>query len=192
MLADQGLKRIVDILLSLVSIFILSPLFILVAILIKSSSPGPVVHVSRRVGKGNRIFCMYKFRTMTLRTPDKATHLLEEPEKYITPLGKILRKSSIDELPQLFNVLKGDMSLVGPRPALHNQRDLIDARTKKKIHQLLPGITGFAQISGRDGLTIPQKVRLDEYYLRRRSVLLDFKIILKTFYNVILTKDVSH
>ena len=186
------LKRVFDLSVSFLALAALFPFLILVGILIVLMSPGPMLHWSARVGRENQIFKMAKFRTMGLDAPDVATHLLEEPEKYVTTWGLFLRKFSLDELPQLLNVLKGDMSLVGPRPALHNQYDLMALRTEKGIHRLLPGITGFAQICGRDRVSIPQKVSLDEYYLNHKNFLLDLRIIFKTFWNVFSRKDVSH
>ena len=190
--ADDRFKRVFDVLTSFLCLVVFSPLFVLVGFLIILTSPGPILHWSARVGKENRIFRMAKFRTMKLNTPDLATHLLEEPEKYVTALGFFLRKFSLDELPQFLNVLKGDMSLVGPRPALHNQYDLITLRTDKGIHHLMPGITGFAQIHGRDKLLVPQKVSLDENYLKHRGFWLDIRIIFETFGYVLSKKDISH
>jgi len=147
---------------------------------------------SDRVGMGNGIFKMPKFRTMRIDTPAVATHLLDNPDSYLTPIGPFLRKSSLDELPQLLCVLKGDMSFVGPRPALFNQDDLIALRTEKGVHRLIPGITGWAQINGRDDIPIPKKVEFDEYYLRHRSFLLDIKIILLTVFKVVRREGVVH
>ncbi len=149
-------------------------------------------YVSDRIGVGNKIFRMYKFRTMKVGTPPVATHLLKNPDIFLTPLGRFLRKTSLDELPQLFNVLKGDMNFVGPRPALYNQEDLIELRTNKGIHSLRPGITGWAQINGRDELPIPVKVGYDEYYLKYRSFFLDLKIILKTFLKILKSEGIRH
>lgn len=148
--------------------------------------------MSNRVGKDNRIFKMCKFRTMRADTPHVATHLMDDPKKYLTPIGGILRKTSLDELPQLLNVLKGDMSLVGPRPALFNQDDLIALRMEKGVHQLVPGITGWAQINGRDEISIPEKVELDAWYLANRSLKLDALILYRTLINVLKSKNVSH
>ncbi len=148
--------------------------------------------MSNRVGKDNRIFKMIKFRTMRVDTPHVATHLMTDPKKYLTPIGGILRKTSLDELPQLLNVLKGDMSLVGPRPALFNQDDLIALRTSKGVHRLVPGITGWAQINGRDEISIPEKVELDAWYLANGSLKLDFFIVYRTFVNVLKRENVSH
>ena len=147
---------------------------------------------SDRVGKGNTIFKMPKFRTMKVNTPAVATHLLDGPERFLTPIGKFLRKASLDELPQLLSIIRGDMSFVGPRPALFNQADLVELRTKKGIHVLTPGLTGWAQINGRDDIPIPAKVQFDEYYLTNMSFFFDFKILLMTFIKVIRTENVSH
>jgi O-antigen biosynthesis protein WbqP len=144
------------------------------------------------VGVDNKIFKMPEFRTMRIETPAVATHLLSNPDEYLTPIGSFLRKLSLDELPQLWSVLKGDMSFVGPRPALFNQDDLVTLRTEKGVHQLIPGITGWAQINGRDDLPIPAKVEYDEYYLKNRSFLFDLKILWLTFYKVIKTEGVNH
>ena len=165
---------------------------IVIALLVKFTSRGPVLYWSDRVGIDNSIFKMPKFRTMKVGTPAVATHLLTTPDIYLTPIGKALRKYSLDELPQLFSVIKGDMSFVGPRPALYNQEDLVALRTKKGIHKLVPGITGWAQINGRDDLPIPVKVDLDEYYLKNRSFTFDLKTLFLTFSNVISSKGIQH
>ena len=169
-----------------------SLLLLFVALLVKLTSKGPAIYWSDRVGKDNVIFRMPKFRTMRTDTPVLATHLLNDPDHYLTPVGRFLRKSSLDELPQFLSVLKGDMSFVGPRPALFNQEDLIRLRKEKNIHHLVPGITGWAQINGRDELPIPVKVSFDEEYLRRQSFLFDMKIIWMTFLKVIKREGVSH
>lgn len=163
-----------------------------ISILIKLTSRGPVLYWSDRVGLNNSIFRMPKFRSMRIDTPPVATHLLADPERFITPLGKWLRKTSLDELPQIFSVLKGDMSFVGPRPALFNQDDLIALRTSKGIHKIVPGITGWAQINGRDELPIPVKVDYDLYYLQHRSFIFDLKILMLTLMNVVESKGVRH
>jgi len=186
------LKRIFDILVTTTLVILLIIPMAAVASIIKISSRGRVLFWSRRVGADNRIFEMPKFRTMRVDTPDLATHLLEDADSFVTPLGAWLRKYSIDEFPQLWSVLKGDMSLVGPRPALYNQYDLIELRTKRGVHRLLPGITGWAQINGRDSIPIGTKVEYDEYYLRHRSFGLDMKILWRTFGKVIRMEDVKH
>jgi len=156
------------------------------------TSPGPILYWSDRVWRINLIFKMPKFRTMRIDTPAVATHHLGDPDRWLTPVGKFLRKSSLDELPQLFSILKGDMSIVGPRPALFNQHDLITLRTEKGVHQLTPGLTGWAQINGRDELPIPVKVEFDEYYLNNRSFALDLRIIFLTFVKVVKREGVTH
>ena len=163
------MKRIFDFTAVLAAFFLFGLPMLLVALLVKLTSPGPVLYWSDRVGVGNAIFKKPKFRTMRIDTPAVATHLLTDPDAYLTPLGPFLRKSSLDELPQLWSVLKGDMSFVGPRPALFNQDDLIALRTAKGVHRLIPGITGWAQINGRDDIPIPKKVEFDEYYLMHSS-----------------------
>jgi O-antigen biosynthesis protein WbqP len=163
-----------------------------ISILIKCTSQGQILYWSDRLGRENRIFRMPKFRSMRIGTPAVASHLLPNPDSYLTPIGGFLRKSSLDELPQLWSILKGDMSLVGPRPALFNQHDLIDMRTKAGVHKLLPGLTGWAQVNGRDELPIAQKVALDLEYLQRKSVLFDVKIIILTVIRVLKRDNVSH
>jgi len=186
------MKKVFDITLAL----LLLPIFLLpmvvVAILIKVTSKGPVLYWSDRIGKNNAIYRMPKFRSMQINTPVVATHLLEAPESHLSPVGRFLRASSLDELPQLFSVLKGDMSFVGPRPALYNQYDLIDLRTEQGIDQLLPGITGWAQINGRDEVSIAEKVELDASYLQHQSFWFDIKILYKTFLKVVKHTGVSH
>lgn len=184
--------RIFNILFVLLLSIILSPIFILTALAIKITSKGPALHWSKRVGKDNAIFLMPKFRTMTLEVPQVATHLLQDSKSYLTPVGSFLRKTSLDEIPQLWSILIGQMSLVGPRPALFNQDDLVELRTRNGIHKLLPGVTGWAQINGRDELSIPDKVKFEVEYLQRRSFLFDLQIIFLTAIKVILRKDVSH
>lgn len=186
------MKRLIDILLAiLLAICLFIPLGV-IAIIIAITSRGPVIYWSDRVGRENLIFRMPKFRTMRLETPEYATHLLEKPEQWVTPIGAILRRSSLDELPQLWSILKGDMSFVGPRPALFNQDDLIALRTEKGIHKLIPGLTGLAQINGRDDIIIEVKVELDERYMREQSLLLDLKILIATLNRVIFRIGVSH
>ncbi len=186
------MKRIFDLFLFVCLALIASFPILVIAGLIRLTSKGPAVYWSDRVGVDNQIFRMPKFRTMRIDTPAVATHLLEDPDAYLTPIGPFLRKSSLDELPQLWSVLKGDMSFVGPRPALFNQDDLIALRTEKGVHQLIPGITGWAQINGRDDIPIPKKVEFDEYYLKNRSFLFDMKILWMTFLKVIKCEGVSH
>jgi len=165
---------------------------LLIAVLVKSTSSGPAIHWSTRVGRNNTLFQMPKFRTMRTDAPDVATHLLTDSDRHITPVGKFLRKTSLDELPQLWNVFKGDMVFVGPRPALHNQDDLVKLRTDSGVHHLVPGITGWAQINGRDALTIPNKVNLEIYYLQNRSWMLDCKILARTLFIVFKKINISH
>lgn len=181
-----------DLLFSSLAIFPATLLGIVIATIIRTTSKGPVLHWSRRIGRDNTLFLMPKFRTMHPDTPAVATHLLENPERWITPVGKLLRKFSLDELPQLYSVLTGDMRLVGPRPALFNQDDLIALRTQKGIHRLKPGITGWAQVNGRDDLPIPVKVRFDEEYLKKRSLRFDLKILLLTVIGCLKGKGVAH
>tara|TARA_B100001971_G_scaffold129103_1_gene119071 strand:- start:121805 stop:123346 length:1542 start_codon:yes stop_codon:yes gene_type:complete len=174
-------------------IFILAlPILILVSLIIKFTSKGPVIHWSKRVGKNNKIFLMPKFRSMYIDTPDVATHLLNNSESFITPIGKVIRKTSIDELPQLLSIIKGDMNFVGPRPALFNQDDLIELRKFYSVDKIKPGVTGWAQINGRDEIEIPLKVKLDTEYLIKRSFFFNIKIIFLTFYNVLLKKGIKH
>lgn len=186
------MKRLFDLTVSLSAVLILMIPIALVAIIVKLTSTGPVLYWSNRVGKNNVIFKMPKFRTMQVGTPAVATHLLANPSSFLTPIGGFLRKSSLDELPQLWNIIKGDMSLVGPRPALFNQDDLIALRTESGVHKLLPGLTGWAQINGRDELPIPEKVKLDVEYMQKQSLLFDFVILWRTFIKVIARDGVSH
>ncbi len=186
------LKRIFDIIFAIIALLFLAIPIIMIAILVKLTSKGSVLYWSGRIGKENEVFKMPKFRSMKIDTPDVATHLLDNPNQYLTPIGDFLRKSSLDELPQLYNILKGDISFVGPRPALYNQDDLIALRTDKNIHKISVGLTGWAQINGRDELPIPEKIELDEYYLKNRSLLFDIKIIILTFFKVIKRDDVTH
>jgi O-antigen biosynthesis protein WbqP len=177
---------------ALAGLVLLSPVFLVVAILVRLDSPGPALHWSRRIGRHNALFAMPKFRTMRTGAPDVATHLLDDPGAWITPLGRALRRTSLDELPQFWSVLKGDMSLVGPRPALFNQDDLAAMRTAAGVDVLRPGLTGWAQINGRDELPIPEKVRLDREYLERRSLFFDLRIILATARAAVSGSGVSH
>jgi O-antigen biosynthesis protein WbqP len=185
-------KRLVDLVFAAVLLGLLSIPMLLIALFVRLGSAGPALYWSKRVGRGNAIFRMPKYRTMRVGTPPVATHLLESPERFITAIGRPLRRTSLDELPQLFSVLKGDMSFVGPRPALFNQRDLIALRTRRGIHCLRPGITGWAQVNGRDELPIPVKVWYDEYYLRHRSMRLDFEILRRTALQAFRGVGVSH
>jgi O-antigen biosynthesis protein WbqP len=186
------MKRAFDLLLaSVAAIFLLVPV-LLVAALVRLTSRGPALYWSDRVGRHNAIFRMPKFRSMRIGTPAVATHLLEDPDRYLTPIGSFLRKSSLDELPQLWSILRGDMSFVGPRPALFNQHDLIALRTAQGVHELVPGLTGWAQVNGRDELPIPEKVKLDVEYLRRRSLGFDLRILWMTFVKVLGRDGVAH
>lgn len=186
------MKRLFDLILSFCLVLVLLVPILVIAGLIRLTSKGPAFYWSDRVGVDNIIFKMPKFRTMRIDTPAVATHLLSNPDVYLTPIGSFLRKTSLDELPQLWSVLKGDMSFVGPRPALFNQDDLIALRTEREVHQLIPGITGWAQINGRDDIPIPKKVEFDEYYLKNQSFLFDMKILWMTFLKVIKREGVSH
>lgn len=179
------MKRMFDFLMALMALTVFAiPMFV-VAALVRLTSPGPAVYWSRRVGQDNLIFPMPKFRTMRTDTPQLATHLLADSNRWITPIGHVLRKTSLDELPQLWSILRGHMSFVGPRPALFNQDDLVAQRTACGVHRLLPGLTGWAQINGRDELEIPQKVAFDEFYLQHQSLLFDVKILLLTVVKVL-------
>ena len=186
------MKRSFDLMLVLSLMALLALPITLVALAIKMTSRGPVLYWSDRVGIGNRIFRMPKFRSMRVDTPVVATHLLSDHNIYMTPIGSFLRKSSLDELPQFWSILKGDMSFVGPRPALYNQNDLIALRTECGVHQLLPGLTGWAQVNGRDDLPIPDKVKLDAEYLRRRSFSFDLWILWLTFVKVLRRDGIAH
>lgn len=186
------MKRLLDLLLVLPGVVLLSPLFVVLAVAIKLTSPGPVLYWSVRIGRDNRPFRMPKLRTMRTGTPVVATHLLGSPEDFLTPIGSFLRRSSLDELPQLWSVLCGDMTLVGPRPALYNQDDLIASRTARGVHRLVPGVTGWAQINGRDELPIPIKVEFDAYYLHNRSLGLDLLILWRTMTKVLMREGVAH
>lgn len=178
--------------LALLLVLALSSIMLPVAILIRLSSKGPAIHWSRRVGRNSSLFLMPKFRTMHTSTPDVASHLLSDPKVHITALGQFLRKTSLDELPQIYSILKGDMSFIGPRPALWNQADLINLRKKNGVDLLRPGVTGWAQVNGRDKLSIQQKVELDRFYLENQSLQLDMRILGRTFFKVISRLDVSH
>lgn len=186
------MKRTFDILVSVVAAIVLAVPMIVVALAVRLTSKGPALYWSKRVGRDNHLFSMPKFRTMRIDTPVVATHLLNDPAKHLTPIGSFLRKSSLDELPQLWCILKGDMSLVGPRPALFNQDDLVAARTEAGVHTLPPGLTGWAQVNGRDELAIPDKVALDVEYLQRRSFLFDLRILVMTAMKVVGGSGVQH
>ncbi len=186
------MKRVFDLSLALFVFVLLAVPMALVALLVRLTSKGPALYWSQRVGQNNVIFLMPKFRSMRVDTPQVATHLLTNPKAHLTPIGDFIRKSSLDELPQLFSVFSGDMSFVGPRPALFNQDDLVALRAAVNVHTLKPGITGWAQINGRDEIPIPDKVKLDEYYLKNQSFLFDLKIIFLTGFKVLLARNVSH
>jgi O-antigen biosynthesis protein WbqP len=186
------MKRLFDFSLSVFAIAILAIPLLIAATVVHFTSPGPILFWSKRVGRDNQVFLMPKFRSMRIDTPAVATHLLQNPDQWLTPLGSFLRKSSLDELPQLWCILKGDMSFVGPRPALFNQDDLIAMRTERGVHQLMPGLTGWAQVNGRDELPIPKKVELDFEYMQRKSFLFDLKILWMTALKVVVRDGVSH
>ena len=186
------MKRLFDIIFAFWLLAVFSIPMVIIAALIRLTSKGPMLYWSDRIGKENTVFKMPKFRTMRQGTPEIATHLLDNPDRYMTPIGMILRKLSLDELPQIYSVFKGDMSFVGPRPALFNQDDLVALRTKKGIHFLVPGVTGWAQINGRDELSIPVKVQHDEYYLHHRSFGLDIRILALTIIRVARRSGVTH
>jgi O-antigen biosynthesis protein WbqP len=186
------MKRAFDLVVAIAAAAILALPVFTVALAVRLTSLGPVLYWSDRVGRNNRIFKMPKFRSMRIDTPAVATHLLENPDQWLTPIGSFLRKSSLDELPQLWSILKGDMSFVGPRPALFNQDDLIALRTQHDVHELVPGLTGWAQVNGRDELPIPQKVQFDVEYLQRRSIVFDLKILWLTALKVLVRDGVSH
>lgn len=185
-------KRALDIALALAGLGAALLPMLAIALAVKLTSKGPALYWSQRVGLDNRLFAMPKFRTMRVDTPAVATHLLADPDRYLTPIGGFLRKSSLDELPQIWNILSGEMSLVGPRPALFNQDDLIALRSERGVQRLLPGLTGWAQVNGRDELPIPQKVALDAEYLRDMSLATDMKILAMTFFKVLRRDGVSH
>ena len=185
-------KRIFDVIVALLLLLFLLPLLLILALLVKLTSKGPVIYWSDRVGRNNRIFRMPKFRSMRIETPQLPTHLLSDSEVYMTPVGSFLRRSSLDELPQLWSILAGDLSIVGPRPALFNQDDLVALRTERGIHVLVPGLTGWAQVNGRDELPIPVKVQFDYEYLQRRSLKFDLAIICTTIGKVLHQEGVHH
>ncbi len=186
------MKRFLNLIFVVIAITILSVPFFFICLAIRLTSEGPSIYWSDRVGRDNIIFRMLKFRSMRVGTPAMATHLLKDPELYLTPIGSFLRKSSLDELPQLWSILRGDMSFVGPRPALFNQDDLIKLRTDNGVNKLLPGITGWAQVNGRNELSISEKVERDVEYMNRQSFCFDIKILWMTFLNVIKTDGISH
>jgi len=186
------MKRIFDLLISFLALVLLLPISIIIAAAIKLTSPGSVLYWSDRVGKNNTVFKMPKFRTMTVGAPYLATRYMQGSTEYITPIGSFLRKTSLDEIPQLWCILKGDMSFVGPRPSLTNENDLISLRTQEKIHLVIPGLTGWAQINGRDSVTIEQKVALDKEYIEQQTFLFDMYIFLHTIPKVLFKKDISH
>lgn len=185
-------KRLLDLFIATVALLLLSPVIIIVAIMVKLTSQGDILYWSYRVGINNKLFKMPKFRTMKVGTPAVATHKLQDPNSFLTPIGSFLRKTSLDELPQLWSIFKGDMSLVGPRPSLFNQDDLIHLRTKEGVHRLKPGLTGWAQVNGRDELPLPTKVRFDAEYVGKRSFLFDVKIIWLTFLKVLHRDGITH
>nr|WP_297481662.1 sugar transferase [Ferrovum sp.] len=191
-MAHEKIKRLFDLLTGFGVLVGLSPVLLITALLVRLTSPGPILYWSQRVGRNNQLFSMPKFRTMRVGTPAVATHLLQDPDRYLTPVGSLLRKTSLDELPQLWSILTGDMSFVGPRPALFNQQDLIEQRTACGVHVLVPGLTGWAQINGRDEIPIPKKVALDAYYLSHRSLGLDMLILWRTALQVLRREGITH
>lgn len=185
------MKRTFDFTMSLIATIVFSPVILIVAILVKITSKGPILFKQRRIGKDNIEFNIYKFRTMRTETPNVATHLLNDSGSFYTPIGKFLRKVSLDELPQLFNIIKGEMSIVGPRPALYNQYDLKEARTLQNIHKLIPGLSGWAQVNGRDTISLEAKVKFDKEYLEKQSFIFDLKIIWLTAVRVFKAEGVA-
>jgi O-antigen biosynthesis protein WbqP len=184
------IKRSFDLLISAITFILLLPVLLLIAVAIKLDSPGPIIFKQKRVGLHNQLFTIYKFRTMRIDTPDVPTHLLGEPAQYVSRLGGWLRKTSLDELPQLVNIMLGQMTLVGPRPALYNQTELIELRTAYGVHKVKPGLTGWAQINGRDELSDLEKAQYDQYYVEHRNLLFDLKILTKTCQHVVSAKGV--
>ena len=180
------MKRLFDLIISFLAIIALAPVMIIIAVIIKIQNQGSVIFKQKRVGKDNKDFMIYKFRSMYEYAPEVASNDLENPDAYITPIGKILRKTSLDELPQLFNILKGDMSLVGPRPVINDEseRELLNRRTELGIYKLVPGLTGWAQINGRDDMSVERKIFLEQEYMNKKNLLFDFKILLATFFKV--------
>jgi O-antigen biosynthesis protein WbqP len=190
--AYRFFKRAFDFITALLLLILLGVPMLLVAMTIRLTSKGPALYWSNRVGIDNQIFKMPKFRSMRMNAPQLATHLFRDPDAYVTPIGRLLRKTSLDELPQLLSILKGDISFVGPRPALFNQDDLVALRTERGVHRLMPGLTGWAQINGRDSIPIPVKVDFDTYYLNHCSFWFDMKILCMTVFKVLRTENVSH
>lgn len=186
------MKRVLDVVLSSIAALIFLFPLLLLALLVMLTSKGPALYWSDRVGRNNRIFSMPKLRTMRVDTPVVATHLLSDPAQFLSPIGGFLRKSSLDEIPQLWCIIKGDMSIVGPRPALFNQHNLIELRTVEGVHMVRPGLTGWAQVNGRDELPIPEKVKLDLHYVQKQSLAFDLKVILLTFVKVIRRDGIVH
>ena len=186
------MKRIIDLVVGCVVLLFAFVPMLVVALLVRATSQGPALYWSDRVGQGNKVFKMPKFRSMRIDTPAVATHLLNDPDQFLSPIGGFLRRSSLDELPQLWSILKGDISFVGPRPALFNQDDLIALRSEQGVDQLIPGLTGWAQVNGRDELPIPEKVKLDVEYMERQSFLFDMRILWMTFLKVVNREGVSH
>jgi len=186
------MKRIFDFAVAALALAVFAVPMLFIWIIVRATSPGPALYWSQRVGRDNKLFRMPKFRTMKMDAPVVATHLLENPAQHLTPVGSFLRKTSLDELPQLWSILKGDMSFVGPRPALFNQEDLVAARTEKNVHRLPPGLTGWAQVNGRDELAIPEKVKLDAEYLHRQSFWFDLRILGITALKVLGAAGVKH
>ena len=186
------MKRVFDLILATFLFLILIIPVLLIALSIILTSKGPIIYWSDRIGRNNKIFKMPKFRTMNVGTPPLATHLLDNPDNYLTPIGAFLRRTSLDELPQIYSIFKDEMSFIGPRPALYNQKDLISLRLERGVSRILPGITGWAQVNGRDKLSLSEKVNLDEYYLCNQSIFLDLKILWMTLLIVINQKDVTH
>ncbi len=186
------MKRGMDLFLAVILLILACVPMFIITLAVKLTSKGSVLYWSDRIGVNNTIFKMPKFRTMRIDTPAVATHLLEKPDIYLTPVGSFLRKFSLDELPQLWSIIRGDMSFVGPRPALYNQDDLVELRTQKGIHKLIPGVTGWAQVNGRDELPIPVKVDFDDYYVKHKSFFFDLKILWMTFVKVLKQEGVKH
>ncbi|QMV41715.1 sugar transferase [Cohnella cholangitidis] len=185
------MKRVFDLVISIPTLIVLLPVLLFLAVVIKLDSKGPVIFKQKRSGRNHTLFTIYKFRTMKVDTPDIPTHLLNNPEVYISRVGRILRKTSLDELPQLFNILKGDMSIVGPRPALHNQLELISMREQFNVHRIPPGLTGWAQINGRDDISDEMKAQYDLYYLQNHNLWMDIKIIFRTVSSVASSKGIK-